>query len=1085
MRDNTEENRNAAAQFLASLSPQAKAEGFGTIPLSPVERAHDAAARKLMQRSQIQIVSEKDCEGTRSLYGHTFLYQKGSNVLQNVLRAAAQHNLTLIPVPALGACFYACLAIHSRGTIAWQHELRAATVLHMWNNMERYIKVVTKYLAHEAMLADSEEEQPPARETLDDLTTFEWYMTRAARHYEDVRTPELLATAERLGVVLCINDMRGRLLRTLDSIGTNTSSEPAAGRCYLLRTGRHFDLLMPQAPLVQGVRLQQGTEDKRTSLSSDETIADPQNSRHAADLAGVTTESEYLAGEAHRAFCFADDCREQANYSPTDDYSDGGDERSERLGCASGWMHGAVLEPAPKEQIKQTPTSRTQPARAAKRSQAAPPGCCDRNNHGSSSETTTTAHQTPVPRQQEQDEAAFADQVHRTRVIKLLAYGRSYTDGGSKVVIDPKTQTFKRIASYGVYSEVLVNGNSQAHVRLGLVLNTGEDERQTNNVAEFTAVLKSVQQAALLGIRHWDIRTDSEIFVKAYQAEETVKNSELIKIMQEIKEFIREASIVLTVEWVKAHHKTVGNNKADALATEARSKRLVEIKRGPLVCDTVQIPRRVTLETAMGARIRPRYQTYAPYQPFDPDLRASRRVEDLVTEQNEILYICPACEPLTAKRHVDKKGLLRHLREAHGSTAGIPAEIEDLFDIVACPRCNQHYANSGLKQHQNGCMGISFAPRNKIGQTQAMCPDVFDAPGYQQFEDALLDHIADTVSYSDIFASQDTVTKSIIKPHYRAQPLYTACLAVTLEGINSNSGKDPETHRRQSAWLKLLLLLPRLVLHSSRDVAKRARLYLKGTMEAFQQLSSIHADLVKQIKKTKEATQQYGRGQRSAKKVQDRLAAKASELVKNYELSRALRMLQRTSDQQGVDNTPEVMEAIGAAYPDSPECHRVSRLEPRKCHPATPGHPLFTMAQLKQAIKQLSSFAGTDLTEHRAGHWKPAFRGQREMDSWERRTQEALRKFIETTLLDPENIGDEDFWSFFSGAKITVIPSQGKLRSVGSQNFIFKVYSQILATLQRGSLKEMAGKAHLGGLKPSQKRAGATYLPSSKQTNAP
>ena len=125
---------------------------------------------------------------------------------------------------------------------------------------------------------------------------------------------------------------------------------------------------------------------------------------------------------------------------------------------------------------------------------------------------------------------------------------------------------------------------------------------------------------------------------------------------------------------------------------------------------------------------------------------------------------------------------------------------------------------------------------------------------------------------------------------------------------------------------------------------------------------------------------------------------------------------------------------------------------------------MFTMRQLKQAVRKISSFAGPDLTGHRAGHWKSAFRGRRELESCEQRTQAALHRFLETALIDPDKIGDSNFWAYFTGGKITVIPSQGKLRSVGLQNFLYKVYSQLLAKLQGKALKDVAGPAHLGSL---------------------
>ena len=111
--------------------------------------------------------------------------------------------------------------------------------------------------------------------------------------------------------------------------------------------------------------------------------------------------------------------------------------------------------------------------------------------------------------------------------------------------------------------------------------------------------------------------------------------------------------------------------------------------------------------------------------------------------------------------------------------------------------------------------------------------------------------------------------------------------------------------------------------------------------------------------------------------------AAITEMIRGYELARALRQAQREQATQDPASHDDIVKIIREAYPTPCDQHRISHTEPVKCRPTNPGHSMFTANQLKVAIGKISVFAGPDLTGHRAEHWRPAFRGRREGDSWE------------------------------------------------------------------------------------------------------
>jgi ribonuclease HI len=86
----------------------------------------------------------------------------------------------------------------------------------------------------------------------------------------------------------------------------------------------------------------------------------------------------------------------------------------------------------------------------------------------------------------------------------------------------------------------------------------------TNNVAEYTALIKALTRAGQLGSRRLDINSDSELMVKQMRGEYKVKNAGLLLLFEEAKD------LVAGFEQVKFHHvRREQNRRADALCNEA------------------------------------------------------------------------------------------------------------------------------------------------------------------------------------------------------------------------------------------------------------------------------------------------------------------------------------------------------------------------------------------------------------------------------------------------------------------------------------------------------------------------------------
>jgi ribonuclease HI len=88
--------------------------------------------------------------------------------------------------------------------------------------------------------------------------------------------------------------------------------------------------------------------------------------------------------------------------------------------------------------------------------------------------------------------------------------------------------------------------------------------KQTNNVAEYTALLKALEKAQTLGLRRLHVHSDSELLVKQMKGEYRVKNEDLKSLFDEAKDLARNFESVNYT-----HVRREQNKRADELCNLA------------------------------------------------------------------------------------------------------------------------------------------------------------------------------------------------------------------------------------------------------------------------------------------------------------------------------------------------------------------------------------------------------------------------------------------------------------------------------------------------------------------------------------
>lgn len=127
----------------------------------------------------------------------------------------------------------------------------------------------------------------------------------------------------------------------------------------------------------------------------------------------------------------------------------------------------------------------------------------------------------------------------------------AYTDGGARGNPGP--------AGYGVF---ITDEHGQKLADLSQYLGN-----QTNNVAEYSALIGALEWATQNGHREVQVVSDSELMVKQIRGEYKVKNDDLQRLHEKAKRLINQ------LDWFEITHVLRGKNaNADRLANDAMDK---------------------------------------------------------------------------------------------------------------------------------------------------------------------------------------------------------------------------------------------------------------------------------------------------------------------------------------------------------------------------------------------------------------------------------------------------------------------------------------------------------------------------------
>ena len=128
-----------------------------------------------------------------------------------------------------------------------------------------------------------------------------------------------------------------------------------------------------------------------------------------------------------------------------------------------------------------------------------------------------------------------------------------------------------------LYCDGASSGNP-GHAGIGAFLEvTSSDEQYriseyigiaTNNVAEYTALIKGLEKALSLGIKRLDVFLDSELIVRQLNGVYKVKNKNLLPLFAKSKNYLDEFDLVNV-----SHVRRELNQEADNLARKGAQKR--------------------------------------------------------------------------------------------------------------------------------------------------------------------------------------------------------------------------------------------------------------------------------------------------------------------------------------------------------------------------------------------------------------------------------------------------------------------------------------------------------------------------------
>ena len=269
-------------------------------------------------------------------------------------------------------------------------------------------------------------------------------------------------------------------------------------------------------------------------------------------------------------------------------------------------------------------------------------------------------------------------------------YAMAWTDGGCADV------SRRSLSAVGGWAFLLLCGRGQKYVS-----SSSLGPKSTNNIGEFTAILRVIVHAVSVRITQLDIKTDSMLAIQYYEGTVNEKADHLASLCNDGKAIASAAGLQFRLQHVYSHKGLDLNNAlvdsmctAVIMANDMETRTEGPKKIAPFHCrDNCAPPRH-------GPNPAANYRTFAPYAPLYEDVTPARGVADLSDDNGNLLHICPLCDqdPFKPNLLANRKALLSHLRRQYSTDPrAIPKELQALFGITLCTGCNLHYSTTSVK----------------------------------------------------------------------------------------------------------------------------------------------------------------------------------------------------------------------------------------------------------------------------------------------------------------------------------------------------------------------------------------------------
>jgi ribonuclease HI len=340
--------------------------------------------------------------------------------------------------------------------------------------------------------------------------------------------------------------------------------------------------------------------------------------------------------------------------------------------------------------------------------------------------------------------------------LRLSSYGLGHTDGGRRdVVLKSKGSRAQTLKDVGGWAFQLLCSRGEKYVG-SASLGPGS----TNNIGEFTAVLKIVEQAIVAQLDQLDVYTDSNLAVQYYENTCLRDCPHLATLFETIEMVAAAGEVQFRLIYVKAHAGDIHNEQVDSMCTAViKVNDTVPRFEGPTKIPTFS-PHNSFAAPRRALNTNARYQTLPPFAPFIENDTSPRGVEDLSDDRGNIIHICPLCEIDRPIPFTNRRSLLTHLRSQHlGESRVIADDVLNLFGIQLCGNCDLHYSVDSIKNHHCRPGAVRNVATAATQQKQAVpIPAIFALlmTRPSQIPEELVDRLT-AISYDDIFSFRDFV----------------------------------------------------------------------------------------------------------------------------------------------------------------------------------------------------------------------------------------------------------------------------------------------------------------------------------------